>query len=174
MAQRSLGLALCGKRGFAVAACNPSIAYWRDHSAGASRRRVTPTPRSIRPSTAAFTGSGARNASEIVILICRILHFSRAAICSTPVTVPAMISSSQRQPRAIEATSVARVSARMGRRSYADADTGTMISRRRLAVAALRHALGEPRLLYWMRGIRREAFNCRYDPAGDVGKLGLA
>ena len=39
----------------------PSIAYWRDHSAGASRRRVTPMPRGSRPSTAAFTSSGARN-----------------------------------------------------------------------------------------------------------------
>jgi hypothetical protein len=28
----------------------PSIAYWRDHSAGASRRRVTPMPRGNRPS----------------------------------------------------------------------------------------------------------------------------
>ena len=58
----------------------PSIAYWRDHSAGASRRRVTPMPRGNRPSTAACTSSGARNASEIVILTCRMLHFSRAAI----------------------------------------------------------------------------------------------
>jgi hypothetical protein len=40
----------------------PSIAYWRDHSAGASRRRVTPMPRGSRPSMAAFTSSGARNA----------------------------------------------------------------------------------------------------------------
>src|SRR5947208_3556985 len=95
----------------------PSIAYWRDHSAGASRRRVTPMPRGSRPSTAAFTRSGARNASEIVILTCRMLHLSRAAICSTPVTVPATISSSRRRPRAIDATSVARVSARIGRRS---------------------------------------------------------
>src|SRR5439155_20518029 len=69
----------------------PSVAYWRDHSAGASRRRVTPIPRSNRPSTAAFTRSGARNASEMVILTCRMLHLSRAAICSTPVTVPATI-----------------------------------------------------------------------------------
>jgi hypothetical protein len=44
-----------------------------------------------------FDGSGpslgARNASEIVILTCRMLHFSRAAICSTLVTVPTVISS---------------------------------------------------------------------------------
>ena len=109
----------------------PSIAYWRDHSAGASRRRVTPMPRGNRPSTAAFTSSGARKASEIVILTCRMLHFSRAAICSTLVTVPAMISSSQRRPRAMEATSVTRVSARIGRRSSEDTEAGTMISRRR-------------------------------------------
>jgi hypothetical protein len=107
------------------------IVYWRDHSAGASRRRVTPMPRGSRPSTAAFTSSGARNASEIVMLTCRMLHLSRAAICSTLVTVLATISSSQRRPRAIDATSVARVSARMGRRSCGATDTGTMISRRR-------------------------------------------
>jgi hypothetical protein len=65
----------------------PSIAYWRDHSAGASRRRVTPIPRGSRPWMAAFTSSGARKASEIVILTCRMLHLSRAAICSTPMTV---------------------------------------------------------------------------------------
>src|SRR6266566_771851 len=88
-------------------------------------------PRGSRPSTPAFTSSGARKASEIVILACRMLHFSRAAICSTLVTVPATISSSQRRPRAIAATSVARVSARMGRRSCGGIDDGTMISRRR-------------------------------------------
>ena len=71
-------------------------------------------PRGNRPSTAAFTRSGARNASEIVMLTCRMLHLSRAAICSTVVTVPETISSSQRRPRAIDARSVARVSARMG------------------------------------------------------------
>ena len=70
-------------------------------------------PRGSRPSTAACISLGARNASEIVILTCRMLHCSRAAICST-VTVPATISSSQRRPRAIDATSVARVSARIG------------------------------------------------------------
>src|SRR5215475_12126214 len=79
----------------------PSIAYWRDHSPGASRRRVTPMPRGSFPSMAAFTSEGARNASEIVIWTCRTLHCSRAAICSTLVTVPETISSSQRRPRAI-------------------------------------------------------------------------
>src|SRR5438046_2464097 len=73
----------------------PSIAYWRDHSAGASRRRVTPIPQGNRPSTAACTRLGARKASDIVILTCRRLHLSRAAICSTVVTVRATISASQ-------------------------------------------------------------------------------
>jgi hypothetical protein len=38
------------------------------HSAGASRSRSTPMPRGKRPSTAALMRSGARNASEMVIL----------------------------------------------------------------------------------------------------------
>ena len=75
----------------------PNIAYWRPHSAGASRRRVTPMPRGSRPSTAACTSRGARNVSEIVILTCRMLHCSRAALCST-LTAPATISSSERRP----------------------------------------------------------------------------
>ena len=41
----------------------PSIAYWRDHSAGASRRRATPMPRdqdgAARPSTPAGQHVGA-------------------------------------------------------------------------------------------------------------------
>ena len=100
------------------------------HSAGASRRRVTPMPRGNRPSMAACTSLGARNASDIVILTCRMLHCSRAAISSTQ-TVPATISSSQWRPRAIDATGVARVSARIGRASWGAADWGTTISRRR-------------------------------------------
>ena len=53
-------------------------------------------PRGNRPSTAACTRVGARKASEIVIFTCRMLHFSRAAICST-LTAPATISSSHRR-----------------------------------------------------------------------------
>jgi hypothetical protein len=71
-------------------------------------------PRGNRPTTAACTSLGARKASEIVILTCRMLHLLRAAICSALVTVPATISSSQCRPRAIDATSVARVSASNG------------------------------------------------------------
>ena len=47
---------------------SPRTSNCRLHSAGASRSRSTPTPRGKRPSTAALTRSGARNASEIVIL----------------------------------------------------------------------------------------------------------
>jgi len=61
----------------------PSIAVWRDHSTGASRRRVTPMPRGSRPSIAAFTRSGARKASDIVMLTWRTPHFSRLAMLST-------------------------------------------------------------------------------------------
>jgi hypothetical protein len=46
----------------------PSIACYRDHSTGASRNRVTPMPRGRRPSMAAFTRTGARKASDIVML----------------------------------------------------------------------------------------------------------
>jgi hypothetical protein len=44
----------------------------------AIRARPAFVPRGSRPSMAAFTSSGARNASEIVILTCRMLHLSRA------------------------------------------------------------------------------------------------
>jgi hypothetical protein len=47
---------------------NPSASNCWLHSAGASRSRSTPMPRGKRPSTAALTRSGARNASEMVIL----------------------------------------------------------------------------------------------------------
>jgi len=49
-----------------------------------------------------LTRSGAREASEIVMLTLRTPHFSRAAIYSTSVTAPAAISSNQHRPRAIE------------------------------------------------------------------------
>jgi hypothetical protein len=47
---------------------NPSASNCWLHSAGASRSRATPMPRGKRPSIAALTRSGARNASEMVIL----------------------------------------------------------------------------------------------------------
>ena len=54
---------------------NPKASNCRLHSAGASRSRSTPIPRGKRPATAARTRSGARNASEIVMLTWRTLHF---------------------------------------------------------------------------------------------------
>jgi hypothetical protein len=47
---------------------NPRASNCRLHSGGASRSRSTPMPRGKRPSTAARTRSGARNASDIVML----------------------------------------------------------------------------------------------------------
>jgi hypothetical protein len=54
---------------------NPRVSNCRLHSAGASRSRSTPMLRGKRPSTAALTRFGARNASEMVMLTCRTLHF---------------------------------------------------------------------------------------------------
>ena len=54
---------------------NPRASNCRLHSAGASRNRSTPMPRGSRPSTAARTRSGARKASEMVMLTWRALHF---------------------------------------------------------------------------------------------------
>ena len=64
---------------------------------------------------AALTRSGARKASEIVMLIFRALQFSRVAMLSALAVGSAMSSSSQRRPRAIDATNLARVSERIGR-----------------------------------------------------------
>jgi hypothetical protein len=47
-----------------------------------SARRATPMPRGSRPAMAAFTRSGARKASEIVMLTFRMLHRSRLAMLS--------------------------------------------------------------------------------------------
>jgi hypothetical protein len=65
-----------------VQCVSPSISCWRDHAAGASNRRATPIPSGSRPSTAALTRLGARNASEIVIYTWRLLQVSRAAMPS--------------------------------------------------------------------------------------------
>src|SRR5215468_3819947 len=43
-----------------------------------------------------------------------------------------------------------------------------------LAVAALRHALGQPGLLHRMTGIQRQSLDCRYGLAGDLRDLRLA
>jgi hypothetical protein len=99
------GRANCGfSRCRVYCGLSPSASNCRFHSAGASRSRSTPMPRGRRPSTAALTSSGARKASEMVILTCRTLHFSRVAICSSSVTWPETIWSSHRRLRAIAAT----------------------------------------------------------------------
>jgi hypothetical protein len=61
-------------------------------------------PRGRRPSTAALTRLGARKASEMVILTCRMLHFSRVQSSVTVVTRPETTSSNHRQPRAMACT----------------------------------------------------------------------
>jgi len=111
----------------------PSIWYWRDHSTGKSVRRATPMPWGSLPSMAALTRSGARKASEIVMLIFRVLQFSRFAMLSALAVGSATSSSSQRRPRAIAATSLARVSERIGRACSGRIPSGRRISRRRLA-----------------------------------------
>ena len=66
---------------------NPRASNCWLHSAGASRSRSTPIPRGKRPSTAARTRSGARNASEIVhvdlahaafLAACNLLNIERS------------------------------------------------------------------------------------------------
>ena len=116
----------------------PSIAVWRDHSTGASRRRVTPMPRGNRPSIAAFTRSGARKARDIVMLTWRTLHPSRLAMRSTSAFASTTSSLSQRRPRAIDAIKVARVSDRIGRTWCGGSEAGRSISRRRVT-GVLRH-----------------------------------
>ena len=106
---------------------NPRASNCRRHSAGASRSRSTPMPRGKRPSTAARTRSGARNASEIVMLTWRTLHFWRVAICLMSVTEPETISSSQRRPRAMALTRRARRSIRVGRTSLLGMPCGIRI-----------------------------------------------
>ena len=93
----------------------PSIRCWRDHSAGISLSRTTPIPCGSRPPMAALTRSGARKASEIVMLTMRTLHPSRSAMLSVLAAGSLMSSSSHRRPRAIDATRSARFSERIGR-----------------------------------------------------------
>jgi hypothetical protein len=115
-------------------AARPSIWCWRDHAAGKSPRRATPMACGSRPSMAALTRSGARKASEIVIFTLRTLHLSRLAMLSVVVVSSAISSSSQRRPRAIDATKVARFSERIGRTCCGDIPSGTRIARRRLDI----------------------------------------
>ena len=85
-----------------------------------------------RPSIAALTSSGARKASEIVMFTLRMLHPSRFAMLSVLAVARAMSSLSQRRPRAIDATSLARFSERMRRACCGGVPSGSKISRRRV------------------------------------------
>ena len=71
---------------------------------GKSARRATPMPCGSRPSIAALTRSGARNASEIVMLTLRALHPLRSAILSAVAVASLVSSSSQRRPARPEPT----------------------------------------------------------------------
>ena len=64
---------------------------------------------------AALMRSGARNASEIVMLTLRTLQFSRCAIASTVIAGSVMSSLNHRRPFEIEAIRSARFSDRIGR-----------------------------------------------------------
>jgi len=88
-------------------------------------------PRDRRPSTAALTSCGERNASESVRLIWRTVHRSRFANCSASVIEPVMISSSHRRPRAIALISRRRRSMRSGRMFSRSAPVGKRIFRNR-------------------------------------------
>jgi hypothetical protein len=61
-------------------------------------------PWGSRPSMAALTRLGARNASEILMLTLRALHPSRLAMLSAVAFGMVVSSSSQRRPRAIDAS----------------------------------------------------------------------
>ena len=87
---------------------SPSASNCWLHSVGGSRSRSMPMPRGRRPSTAALTRLGARKASEIIMLTCRALHFSRAQSSVTLVTRPETTSSSHRRPLAMALTRRAR------------------------------------------------------------------
>jgi hypothetical protein len=110
----------------------PSISRCLDHSAGKSVRRAMPMPYGSRPSMAALTRSGARKASEIVMLTFRRLHRSRFAMRSVVSDASIVSSLSHRRPRAMAATSVARVSERIGRACCGGIPSGKRISRRRV------------------------------------------
>ena len=84
-------------------------------------------PWGSRPSMAALTRLGARNASEILMLTLRALHPSRLAMLSAVAFGLVVSSSSQRRPRAIDATDVARFSERIGRSCCGRIPSGTVL-----------------------------------------------
>src|SRR6202171_4463733 len=121
-------LGILGRRGN-YSGLSPSASNCRLHSVGGSRSRSMPMPRGRRAFTAALTRLGARKASEMVILSCRTLHFSRAQSSATVVTRPETPSSSHRRPRAMALTRRARRSNCSGRTSRRGALCGSRIWR---------------------------------------------
>lgn len=76
-----------------------------DHSAGGSDSLTMPISRGSLPSIASLTMSGARKASEIVMLTWRMLQPSRAAISSIDRAAPVTSSFNQARPLAMDVTS---------------------------------------------------------------------
>jgi len=105
-------------------------------------------PWGSRPSIAALTRSGARKASEIVMLTFRALHPCRFAIVSALAAGSLVSSSSQLRPRAIDATSFARVSEPIGRAVFPN-PLGEP------AVRALRLIVNQFKALFVARIVRR-------------------
>src|SRR5712671_3716489 len=81
---------------------------------GRSHRRAIPKSCGKCPSIAALTRSGARKASDTVMLTLRTLHWAPVAMLSVVAAGSSISSLSHRRPCAIAAISVAFVSDRMG------------------------------------------------------------
>jgi len=96
-------------------AASPTALRCFVQSAGRSVNRETPKPLGSVPSTAAWTMSGATNASDSIMRTDRSLRPSRAAMVSMSATAPDVMSASHFLPFAIAARSLALASKRMGR-----------------------------------------------------------
>src|SRR6266446_3170510 len=94
---------------------------------GRSQRRAIPKRCGRCPSIAALTRSGARKASDIVMLTLRTLHPARLAMLSVVAAESSISSLSQQRPCAIAAISVAFVSERMGRRCCCDGSVALVV-----------------------------------------------
>jgi hypothetical protein len=137
----------------------PRASNCRHHSVGGSRSRSTPIPRGRRPSMAALTRLGARKASEMVMLTCRTLHFSRPQSSVTLVTRPETTSSSHRRPLAMALTRRARRSNCCGWTSLRDALCGNRIRRALLESLSL-FAAGIRSELFTLVWTRQWSPNC--------------
>jgi hypothetical protein len=138
----------------------PSIAYWRDHSAGVAQTRdADPARQSPFDGSLHQFGREERERDRHIDLS-NAAFFTRCNLLDT-VVVPATSSASQRRPRAIDATSVARVSARIGRWSCGDAEADTIISRRRF-IGVFFHGMrktGRSWLMTWSGSLEVSAFS---------------